>query len=105
QPAAVVQCTQGTIQAAPNFDAGRDAEILRKAMKGFGTDEQAIINVVANRSNDQRQKIKAAFKTMYGKDLIKDLKSELSGNVEELILALFMPSTYYDAWSLRHAMK
>lgn len=38
-------------------------------------------------------------------DLIKDLKSELSGNVEELILALFMPSTYYDAWSLRHAMK
>uniref|UniRef100_A0A8C3CRK5 Annexin n=1 Tax=Cairina moschata TaxID=8855 RepID=A0A8C3CRK5_CAIMO len=97
--------TQGTIQAAPNFDANRDAEILRKAMKGFGTDEQAIIDVVANRSNDQRQKIKAAFKTMYGKDLIKDLKSELSGNVEELILALFMPSTYYDAWSLRHAMK
>uniref|UniRef100_A0A8B9EHA4 Annexin n=1 Tax=Anser cygnoides TaxID=8845 RepID=A0A8B9EHA4_ANSCY len=105
QPAAMVQYTQGTIQAAPNFDANRDAEILRKAMKGFGTDEQAIINVVANRSNDQRQKIKAAFKTMYGKDLIKDLKSELSGNVEELILALFMPSIYYDAWSLRHAMK
>ncbi|KAK2523555.1 Anxa7, partial [Columba guinea] len=104
-PAAMVQCTQGTITAAPNFDAGRDAEILRKAMKGFGTDEQAIINVVANRSNDQRQKIKAAFKTMYGKDLIKDLKSELSGNIEELILALFMPTTYYDAWSLRHAMK
>jgi len=40
-----------------------------------------------------------------GQDLIKDLKSELSGNVEELILALFMPSTYYDAWSLCHAMK
>ena len=70
-----------------------------------GTDEQAIIDVVANRSNDQRQKIKAAFKTMYGKDLIKDLKSELSGNMEELILALFMPPTYYDAWSLRNAMK
>uniref|UniRef100_K7GGQ3 Annexin n=1 Tax=Pelodiscus sinensis TaxID=13735 RepID=K7GGQ3_PELSI len=105
RPTAMTQSTQGTIQAAPNFDAGRDAEILRKAMKGFGTDEQAIINVVANRSNDQRQKIKAAFKTMYGKDLIKDLKSELSGNMEELILALFMPPTYYDAWSLRHAMK
>uniref|UniRef100_A0A8D0B2C2 Annexin n=1 Tax=Salvator merianae TaxID=96440 RepID=A0A8D0B2C2_SALMN len=105
QPAAVTQNTQGTIRPAPNFDAGRDAEILRKAMKGFGTDEQAIIDVVANRSNDQRQQIKTAFKTMYGKDLIKDLKSELSGNMEELILALFMPRTYYDAWSLRHAMK
>lgn len=32
-----------------------------------GTDEQAIIDVVSNRSNDQRQQIKAAFKTMYGK--------------------------------------
>lgn len=97
--------TQGTIRPAANFDALADAEKLRKAMKGFGTDEQAIIDVVANRSSDQRQKIKAAFKTAYGKDLIKDLKSELSGHVEELILALFMPATYYDAWSLHHAMK
>lgn len=105
QPAAMTQSMQGTIRPAANFDAGRDAEILRKAMKGFGTDEQTIIDVVANRSNVQRQQIKTAFKTMYGKDLIKDLKSELSGNMEELILALFMPTTYYDAWSLRHAMK
>ncbi|XP_076400846.1 annexin A7 isoform X4 [Peromyscus maniculatus bairdii] len=105
QPAAMTQGTQGTIRPASNFDAMRDAEILRKAMKGFGTDEQAIVDVVSNRSNDQRQQIKAAFKTMYGKDLIKDLKSELSGNMEELILALFMPSTYYDAWSLRKAMQ
>lgn len=101
----MTQGTQGTIRPAANFDAVKDAEVLRKAMKGFGTDEQAIIDVVSNRSNDQRQKIKAAFKTMYGKDLIKDLKSELSGNMEELILALFMPPTYYDAWSLRNAMK
>ncbi|KAM4033037.1 annexin A7 isoform 2-T2 [Anomaloglossus baeobatrachus] len=103
--AAAMTATQGTIKASSNFDALADAEKLRKAMKGFGTDEQAIIDVVSNRSNDQRQKIKAAFKTAYGKDLIKDLKSELSGHVEELIIALFMPPTYYDAWSLYNAMK
>ncbi|XP_069836575.1 annexin A7 isoform X2 [Dendropsophus ebraccatus] len=103
--ASAMTATQGTIKAAANFDALADAEKLRKAMKGFGTDEQAIIDVVANRSNEQRQKIKAAFKTAYGKDLIKDLKSELSGHVEELIIALFMPQTYYDAWSVYNAMK
>ncbi|XP_039593377.1 annexin A7-like isoform X1 [Polypterus senegalus] len=99
------QANEGTIKPYPQFNAQSDAEILRKAMKGFGTDEQAVIDVVSRRTNDQRQKIKAMFKTMYGKDLIKDLKSELSGNMEEVILALFMPTTYYDAWSLRNAMK
>lgn len=42
---------------------------------------------------------------MYDKDLIQDLESELSGNMEELIFALFMPSTYYDAWSLWKAVQ
>ncbi|XP_067876344.1 annexin A7-like isoform X2 [Heterodontus francisci] len=97
--------TQGTIRPVANFNAQNDAEILRQAMKGAGTNEQAIIDVVSNRSNEQRQKIKLAFKTLYGKDLIKDLKSELSGNMEEIILALFKPTTYYDAWSLRKAME
>ena len=50
-----------------DFDPKSDAEILRKAMKGFGTDEKAIIKVLANRSNYQRQEIEKAFKTMYGK--------------------------------------
>ena len=45
--------------------------------------------------------MKAAFKTMYGKDLIKGIKSELSGNMKESTLAFFMPSTYHDAWVYR----
>ena len=33
----------------------------------IGTDEKAIISVLAYRSNSQRQKIKLKFKTLYGR--------------------------------------
>ena len=32
-----------------------------------GTDEKAIIDVLAHRTNEQRQQIKTMFKTMYGR--------------------------------------
>lgn len=41
---------------------------------------------------------------MYGKDLISELKSELSGDFEDLILALMEPPAKYDAAQLRKAM-
>ncbi|KAM8924394.1 annexin A11 isoform 1-T1 [Pelodytes ibericus] len=96
---------RGTITDAPNFDSLRDAEVLRKAMKGFGTDEQAIIECLGSRSSKQRQQISLSFKTAYGKDLIKDLKSELSGNFEKAILAMMKAPSLYDAQEIHDAIK
>ena len=42
---------------------------------------------------------------MYGKDLIKELKSELSGHYEEAVLALLMPPAEFDAYQMHIAMK
>uniref|UniRef100_A0A3P8V9D8 Annexin n=1 Tax=Cynoglossus semilaevis TaxID=244447 RepID=A0A3P8V9D8_CYNSE len=43
-----------TVCPASDFDPAADAQALRKAMKGFGTDEDTIIEIVAKRSNAQR---------------------------------------------------
>jgi annexin A7/11 len=86
-------------------DINQDAADLRKAMKGLGTDEAAIIKIIANRTNKQRQLIKNSFNKQFNRDLIKDLKSELSGKLEDTIIALFMEPIEYDCYSLRHAMK
>ncbi len=82
-----------------------DAEALRKAMQGFGTDEATLIKICANRTNSQRQQIKHAYKAFYGRDLIADLKSELHGKFEDAMIALFTEPIEYDCDQLRGAMK
>nr|XP_033489473.1 annexin A5a isoform X2 [Epinephelus lanceolatus] len=96
---------RGSVRPFVNFNAKHDAEILHKAMKGIGTDEDAILMLLTARSNDQRQQIKAAYKKAYGKDLVSALKSELGGLFESLIVALMTPSTLYDASQLHKALK
>uniref|UniRef100_A0AAX7TI02 Annexin n=1 Tax=Astatotilapia calliptera TaxID=8154 RepID=A0AAX7TI02_ASTCA len=101
----MLQANRGTVKPSANFSASADAEVLHKAMKGLGTDEDAILQLVTARSNAQRQEIKASFKTLYGKDLIDDLKGELGGKFETLIVALMTPPITYDVTSLRNAIK
>ncbi|KAK7808216.1 hypothetical protein U0070_016941 [Myodes glareolus] len=95
----------GTVKAASGFNAVEDAQALRKAMKGLGTDEDAIIGVLAYRNTAQRQEIRTAYKSNIGRDLMDDLKSELSSNFEDVILGLMTPTVLYDVQELRKAMK
>ena len=82
----------------------QDVAALRKAMEGWGTDEAALIKIIANRTNSQRQAIKAKYKATYGRDLVSDLKSECHGKLEDAFVALFTEPIEYDADSLRDAM-
>ncbi|XP_062870328.1 annexin A4 [Trichomycterus rosablanca] len=96
---------RGTISQASDFDAEVDAEKLRAAMKGTGTDEAAIISILTKRTVAQRQEIRDAYKTSVGKDLLDDIKSELTGNFEKVVCAMMMTAPAYDAYELRSAIK
>uniref|UniRef100_A0A8B9R2D6 Annexin n=1 Tax=Anas platyrhynchos TaxID=8839 RepID=A0A8B9R2D6_ANAPL len=99
------QTTRGTVTAFSPFDARADAEALRKAMKGMGTDEDTILKILTSRNNAQRQEIASAFKTLFGRDLVDDLKSELTGKFETLMVSLMRPTCIFDAHALKHAIK
>ncbi|XP_062298139.1 annexin A11b isoform X1 [Scomber scombrus] len=105
QAPAIPKGYRGAIKDFPGADPLRDVEVLRKAMKGFGTDENAIIELLGSRTNKQRVPMVAAYKTTYGKDLVHDLKSELTGNFEKLVLATLMSPCRFDAAELREAIK
>ncbi|XP_029963338.1 annexin A11a isoform X1 [Salarias fasciatus] len=96
---------RGTIKDYPGADPLKDVEVLRKAMKGFGTDEQAIIDLLGSRSNKQRVPMLRAYKTSYGKDLVKDLHSELSGDFRKLVMAMLKTPAEFDAYELNSAIK
>ncbi|XP_039274449.1 annexin A13-like [Styela clava] len=99
----VIEFTATLVDYA-DFNPDQDAEALREAMKGLGTEEKVIIAIVANRTRRQRLKIEETYKQKYGRDLKENLKSELSGDFEDVVLAMFYPPAEGDARFLHKAM-
>ena len=86
-------------------EENKDAEEMRKAMQGFGTDDKILIEIASKRTHKQRMKIRQAYKILFGRDLMDDLKSDLSGDYKKTMLALFTDPIEYDVESLYYAMK
>jgi len=74
-------------------------------MKGLGTDEAALIRIIANRNYLELDAIKAAYIRKYSKDLISAVKSETSGDFGRAMIALLKDPRQYDSDVLHDAMK
>ncbi|XP_054584005.1 annexin A3 isoform X3 [Eptesicus fuscus] len=96
---------RGTVRDYPGFSPSVDAEAIRKAIRGIGTDEKTLISILTERSNAQRQLIVKEYQAAYEKKLKDDLKSDLSGHFEYLMVALVTPPAVFDAKQLKKSMK
>uniref|UniRef100_A0A671SSX2 Annexin n=1 Tax=Sinocyclocheilus anshuiensis TaxID=1608454 RepID=A0A671SSX2_9TELE len=95
----------GTVKADPNFNAQNDAAKLKKAIETKGVDEATIVELIAKKSNAQRQQIKEAYQQSTGKPLADALKKALKSDFEEVVLALLMTPPEYDAFEMKRSMK
>uniref|UniRef100_A0A8C5GTT9 Annexin n=1 Tax=Gouania willdenowi TaxID=441366 RepID=A0A8C5GTT9_GOUWI len=65
-----------------------DASEIRGSIKGLGTDEETLIEILCSRSNAELVEIKSVYKELFKKDLDKDVAGDTSGNFAKLLLAL-----------------
>ncbi|KAF3441057.1 hypothetical protein FNV43_RR19343 [Rhamnella rubrinervis] len=82
-----------------------DAEQLRKAFEGWGTNEQLIISILAHRNAAQRKLIRKAYQETYGDDLLKALDKELSSDFERIVLLWTLDPPERDAYMANEATK
>ena len=65
-----------------------DADELRKAMKGAGTNEDTLIEIIGSRPPQVLLQIKKKYSEKHGRDLEKDVESETSGILRKLLVSL-----------------
>ena len=65
-----------------------DCYQLYKAMKGLGTNEDTLIEIIATRSNNSINAIKARYPQMYGKELVSVVQSDTSGFFRQILMEL-----------------
>ncbi|XP_021961654.1 annexin A13 [Folsomia candida] len=87
--------SRGSVTGPTDFDCEAACKKLYDGMKGLGTEENVIVEVIGSHTNEQRQEIKDKYKTMYGKDLCEDLESELGGSFSKIVSALMKPPEEY----------
>lgn len=61
-----------------------DAHLLEKALSRAGTDEDALMYVLLNRSNADLAAITAEYKRIHGRDLLAEIKDDVSSDLYRL---------------------
>lgn len=87
------------------IDVSRDVDVIRKAMKGFGTDEKTLIAALAKKDPIQMNTIRMQYNDRLKRNLVGDLKSETSGYFEKGLVQIARGPLESDCYNLMEAMK
>lgn len=90
-------------QLAPG-DYRQQADLLRKAMKGFGTDEKTLIQVLAKLDPLQSAAVRSTYSSHIKRDLYKDVKSETGSYLRQGLLAIIDGPLMHDVTLVREAV-
>jgi hypothetical protein len=61
---------------------------VKDAIKGFGTNDNLLMRILISRDEIDMPQIKSAYQKLYGKDMVKDIKSDISGDYQKLMVEL-----------------
>ncbi|CAK8672060.1 annexin A13-like [Clavelina lepadiformis] len=81
---------EDTILAVMDPPVVYDAKQLRKAMRGPGTNDEVLIEILCSRSNEKINLIRAAYAELFERSLADDLRDETSGDFKNLLLAVVL---------------
>ena len=66
-----------------------DCYHIRKAVKGIGTNENTLIEILSTRDKEHIEKMKLRYKEIYpGRDMVQDIKKDTSGSFWKVLSAL-----------------
>lgn len=84
-----------------------DVALISKILKGNTEDDDSagLITLLCKRTNKERLEISKKFKSKYSKDLSDEIENQLDGNLQKIMLAMFLSPIDYDCLELKNSLK
>ena len=77
---------------------------FHEALFGKKTDENTIVEILSNTTNEERQIIRGFYKKSYNHPIQNDINSQLTGKLREITIDMFDTPYEYDARELHNAL-
>lgn len=81
------------------------AKAIREAVKGLGTNDEALIKIFRNTSYEDRLALSKEYFNQFKRDLIDDIKGDTSGNYRSILVNMLKPKDVLMAEFVHKAVK